>query len=135
MSDDCGKGYALDESGDHVAQHDGVQHVAEVEKWSESGAEEHEHSARQNAANVRDDTETRNADQRRQILWSQQKLHGFKRHHTKGIEFLGHLHGPDLSRECGTRPSADGDGGEQWAEFAREADGNQIDDVVNGSKS
>src|SRR5208337_1124525 len=99
MSNDRRKSYALNEPRDYIAQLDGFQHIAEIEQWREPGAEEHEQPARQDAANIRDDAETRNADQRCQELWAEDELHWLERHDPKGIEFLRHLHGSDLSRK------------------------------------
>src|SRR5262249_31316360 len=101
----------------------------------EMSAQEHEQSPRQNAANVRDNRETGNGDQSRQILGRQDELHGFERHHPQRIELLGNLHGPDLSRKCRTRPAADGDGRQQRAEFTGKTYRDEIYDIMQRPKT
>ena len=69
VDDDGRECQALDQSANYVAQLNRTQHVVKVKAETEVGGEKHEDSARQDAANVRGDGETRNHDQRGQVLW------------------------------------------------------------------
>src|SRR5258706_8793403 len=88
-----------------------------------------------NAEEIRDDAEARDRNQSCQILRCEHKLDRLQRHDAERIEFLRDFHGPDFSRECRAGSSADGNRREQWAEFAREADRDQVNDVLHSSKA
>ena len=134
MSDDCGKYEAFDQTRDHVAQSDRSQYIVEVQQGREPRAKEHEQPARENTEEIGDDTQTRNADQGGQVLRRKDELNRFERHHSQRVEFLSHFHGPNLSRKCRTRTPADCNCRQQGAEFPRETDRNQINDIVQGSE-
>src|ERR1700677_359788 len=104
MSNDGCEHHALDESGDYVAQINGREDIMDVEKWRQASAEEHEQPTGQYAEEIRNDAEARNGNQSSQILGGEDKLDWLERHDAEGIEFLGDLHRPDLSRK--RRPGA-----------------------------
>ncbi len=64
VDDDGRECQALDQSANYVAQLNRTQHVVKVKAETEVGGEKHEDSARQDAANVRGDGETRHHDER-----------------------------------------------------------------------
>jgi len=57
MSNDGCEHHAFDQSGDHVAQVDRIEHIVDIQQWRQASAKEHEQAAGQNAEQIRDDAE------------------------------------------------------------------------------
>src|ERR1700733_7968342 len=130
LSNNGSEDNALDEPHNYVAQIDGLENIAEVQRGRQANAEEHEQCPGQNATNVRDNAETRNRNQGGQILGCEHKLYRLERHNAEGIDLLGHFHSPNLGREGGAGSATYGDCRHQRAEFARETDCDQVNYVT-----
>src|SRR2546425_2380698 len=90
------------------------------------GTEEHEYPPGENAADVCEDTETWNRDQRREILGRNHEFNGIERHHPERIDLLRHHHGADLSGKCRSRTPAHRNCSNQRAQFTGKANGEML---------
>ena len=130
MDDNGGEHQALDQHEGDIAQENRLSDCLAVNAKAHLHADGQEQVPREDPAEGAQDGETGHGDHGGQILGRKGDLDRIQAHHAKRVDLFGHDHGSDLRRYRRSGPAAHTESGDERAQFAGEADCDQVYDKL-----